>query len=48
MSAEPSKPTGPDFAQGIPLDGLEDGGMIGGHVGEEPVLLARRGDEFFA
>ncbi|MEA2955964.1 MAG: apoptosis-inducing factor 3 [Alphaproteobacteria bacterium] len=48
MSAEPSKPTGPDFAQGIPLDGLEDGGMIGGHVGEEPVLLARSGDEFFA
>ncbi|MEA2968123.1 MAG: apoptosis-inducing factor 3, partial [Alphaproteobacteria bacterium] len=48
MSAEPSKPTGPDFAQGIPLDGLEDGGLIGGDVGEEPVLLARRGDEFFA
>jgi apoptosis-inducing factor 3 len=48
MSAEPSKPTGPDLAQGIPLDDLADGGMIGGHVGEEPVLLARCGDEFFA
>jgi apoptosis-inducing factor 3 len=48
MSAEPSKPTGPDLAQGIPIDDLADGGMIGGHVGEEPVLLARRGDEFFA
>jgi len=48
MNAEPSKPTCPDFAQGIPLDDLEDGDMIGGHVGEEPVLLARRGDEFFA
>ena len=46
--SEPSKPTGPDLAQGIPLDDLADGGMIGGHVGEEPVLLARRGDEFFA
>jgi apoptosis-inducing factor 3 len=46
--SEPSKPTGPDLAQGIPLDELADGGMIGGHVGEEPVLLARRGDEFFA
>ena len=46
--SEPSKPSGPDLAQGIPLDDLEDGGMIGGHVGEEPVLLARRGDEFFA
>src|SRR3954449_7121049 len=48
MSAETSKPTGPDLAQGIPLDDLEDGGMIGGHVGEDPVLLARHGDEFFA
>jgi apoptosis-inducing factor 3 len=48
MNAESSKPTGPDLAQGIALDDLEDGGMIGGHVGEEPVLLARRGDEFFA
>jgi NADPH-dependent 2,4-dienoyl-CoA reductase/sulfur reductase-like enzyme/nitrite reductase/ring-hydroxylating ferredoxin subunit len=46
--SEPSKPTGPDLAQGIPLDELADGGMIGGHVGEEAVLLARRGDEFFA
>ena len=46
--SEPSKPTGPDLAQGIPLDDLADGGMIGGHVGKEPVLLARRGDEFFA
>ena len=46
--SEPSKPSGPDLAQGIPLDDLADGGMIGGHVGDEPVLLARRGDEFFA
>ena len=46
--SEPSKPTGPDLAQGIPLDDLADGGMLGGHVGDEAVLLARRGDEFFA
>jgi hypothetical protein len=48
MSAEQSKPSGPDLAQGVPLDDLSDGGMVGGHVGEEPVLLARRGDEFLA
>ena len=48
MSAEQSKPSGPDFAQGIPRDELSDGGMLGGHVGEEPVLLARCGDEFLA
>jgi NADPH-dependent 2,4-dienoyl-CoA reductase/sulfur reductase-like enzyme/nitrite reductase/ring-hydroxylating ferredoxin subunit len=48
MGAEQSKPTGPDLAQGIPLDELSDGGMVAGHSGEEAVLLARRGDEFFA
>jgi NADPH-dependent 2,4-dienoyl-CoA reductase/sulfur reductase-like enzyme/nitrite reductase/ring-hydroxylating ferredoxin subunit len=48
MGADQSKPTGPDLAQGIPLDDLSDGGMLGGHSGEEAVLLARRGDEFFA
>src|SRR5260370_12267570 len=48
MSAEQSNPTGPDLAKGIPLDDLSDGGMLGGHVGQEPVLLARCGNEFFA
>ena len=48
MSTEPSKPTGPDLAQGIPVDDVADGGMVGGHVGEDAVLLARNGDEFFA
>jgi apoptosis-inducing factor 3 len=46
MAAEQSK--GPDLARGVPLDDLADGGMLGGHVGEEAVLLARRGDELFA
>ena len=48
MAAEQSKPKGPDLARGVPLDNLGDGAMVGGHVGEEAVLLARRGDEFFA
>src|SRR5262249_44673343 len=48
MAAEQSKPKGPDFARGVPLDDLADGGMIGGHVGEDAVLLARRGNEVFA
>jgi apoptosis-inducing factor 3 len=46
--SEPSKPTGPDLAQGIALETVADGGMIGGHVGEDPVLLARSGEELFA
>ena len=48
MAAEQSKPQGPDLAQGIPLSDLADGKMIGGHVGDDAVLLARRGDEIFA
>jgi NADPH-dependent 2,4-dienoyl-CoA reductase/sulfur reductase-like enzyme/nitrite reductase/ring-hydroxylating ferredoxin subunit len=48
MSDEQSKPKGPDLSQGITIQELADGGMIGGHVGDEAVLLARRGDEMFA
>lgn len=39
---------GPDLAAGVPLSALADGGMLAGHVGEEAVLLARRGEEVFA
>src|SRR6478609_689099 len=48
MGTAQSKPTGPDLARGIPVDDLPDGGMLAGHVGEDAVLLARRGDEIFA
>src|SRR5262245_14492578 len=48
MAAEQGKPQGPDLAQGVSLDQLADGGMLGGHVGDEAVLIARRGDEIFA
>jgi apoptosis-inducing factor 3 len=48
MSAEQSKPKGPDLTQGVPLGDVADGGMIAGHIGDEAVLLAHRGDEFFA
>jgi NADPH-dependent 2,4-dienoyl-CoA reductase/sulfur reductase-like enzyme/nitrite reductase/ring-hydroxylating ferredoxin subunit len=48
MSAEQSKPKGIDLASGVSPDAVSDGGMISGHAGEDAVLLARRGDEFFA
>jgi len=48
MGGEQSKPTGPDLAAGVAVDDVPDGGMLGGHVGEEAVLLARRGEKFFA
>src|SRR5665213_4464040 len=48
MSAAQSTPAGPDLAEGISVGDIPGGGMLAGHVGEENVLLARRGDEFFA
>src|SRR5215475_7504092 len=48
MGAEQSKPKGPDLARGVPLGDVADGGMVGGHVGDDAGLLARRGDELFA
>jgi apoptosis-inducing factor 3 len=48
MNAEQSAPTGPDLVQGISLDALADGQVLLGHVGQDAVLLARRGNEIFA
>jgi apoptosis-inducing factor 3 len=48
MGEAQSNVTGPDLTQGISVDDLPDGHMLAGHVGEEAVLLARRGDEYFA
>lgn len=41
-------PETPDFRAGVPVDGVPDGGMIPGKVGEEDAILVRRGREFFA
>src|SRR6266446_9263200 len=41
-------PAGPDFVSGVPVDDLAEGRMLAGHVGEEPALLVRRGDDFYA
>src|SRR5205823_9878579 len=38
----------PDFANGIPETDLPDNSMLVGRVGEEAVLVARRGAEIFA
>src|SRR5512143_917329 len=48
MSAAQSNTTGPDLSLGIAIDAIADGAMRAGHVGEDAVLLARRGREFFA
>lgn len=48
MSDEQEKPAGPDLAIGIPFSDIPDGGMVGGHVGDQAVLIARRGKKIHA
>ena len=38
----------PDLKSGVSVEGLADNAMIVGHVDDDEVILARRGDEFFA
>jgi NADPH-dependent 2,4-dienoyl-CoA reductase/sulfur reductase-like enzyme/nitrite reductase/ring-hydroxylating ferredoxin subunit len=40
--------TTPDFKTGVPLSSLADGVPLLGHVGEDQVILVRRGDDVFA
>jgi NADPH-dependent 2,4-dienoyl-CoA reductase/sulfur reductase-like enzyme/nitrite reductase/ring-hydroxylating ferredoxin subunit len=46
--AEQTKPSGPDLTLGILASDVVDGGMVQGHIAGESVLLARRGEEYFA
>ena len=48
MAEEQAKPGGPDLALGIASADLADGGKLLGHVGDDEVLLVRRGAEMFA
>src|SRR5258708_39977329 len=48
MSEEEKKLDGPDFAQGVALADIAEGGTILGHVAGDAVLLARRGQGLFA
>jgi NADPH-dependent 2,4-dienoyl-CoA reductase/sulfur reductase-like enzyme/nitrite reductase/ring-hydroxylating ferredoxin subunit len=48
MAEEQRAEQGPDLGKGIALTELADGAMLVGHVGEEQVLLVRRGAEVFA
>ena len=48
MAEEQAQSVGPDLAQGIALAELPDGGKLVGHVGDEAVLLVRRGADVFA
>jgi NADPH-dependent 2,4-dienoyl-CoA reductase/sulfur reductase-like enzyme/nitrite reductase/ring-hydroxylating ferredoxin subunit len=48
MSDQNTKLEGPDFVQGVAVESLTEGAMLAGHAHGEPLILVRRGDEFFA
>src|SRR4249919_1356606 len=48
MSETQGEPSGPDLTLGVAADSLADGQMLAGHVGDDAVLLARHGSEYFA
>src|SRR5438876_537271 len=48
MSEGQKAPGGPDLSTGVALTEIADGMMLLGHVANDEVLLARRGDEVFA
>src|SRR3954467_8036600 len=48
MNEQAPAVTGPALAAGIAVAGVSEGKLLAGHVGEEPVLLTRRGNEWFA
>ena len=48
MADEQGEPRGPDLTRGIAASDLGDGAMLLGHIGDQAVLLARRGAELYA
>jgi 3-phenylpropionate/trans-cinnamate dioxygenase ferredoxin reductase subunit len=48
MAGQSEGVSGPDFSEGVEFYSLSDGKPLLGHVGEEAVVLVRRGDEVFA
>ncbi len=46
--AEEKKLSGPDFAEGVSITEFADGGTVQGHANGEAILVARRGDAYFA
>ncbi len=48
MTSETSNESGPDLTLGVPIESLGETGLLSGHVGNDAVLIARVGDQFFA
>jgi NADPH-dependent 2,4-dienoyl-CoA reductase/sulfur reductase-like enzyme/nitrite reductase/ring-hydroxylating ferredoxin subunit len=43
-----SEPKGFDFRRGVPLEQIPDGAIVAGHVGDDEIIVVRRGDQLFA
>ncbi len=48
MSQSDAPPAGPDFTKGVPATDIAEGSMLVGHVGDQPVLIARVGGKLRA
>lgn len=48
MGAESSEVQGPELSEGVPLASLPEGAPVAGHVGDEQVVVVKRGEEVFA
>jgi apoptosis-inducing factor 3 len=48
MASEDKKPIGPDLAAGIPAGDLAEGAMVAGRVGDDEVVVVRKGGKLFA
>jgi apoptosis-inducing factor 3 len=48
VSDDTAQLTGPDFARGVAMSDIADGGMLAGHALGKPVLVARMGGEILA
>jgi NADPH-dependent 2,4-dienoyl-CoA reductase/sulfur reductase-like enzyme/nitrite reductase/ring-hydroxylating ferredoxin subunit len=48
MGGPTGGPSGSDLAKGIAINDVPDGGTLLGHVGDEAILVARRGSDVFA
>ena len=48
MSADHVQLEGPDLSLGVKVSAIRDGDMLNGYVGDQPVILVRRGEEVFA
>jgi len=45
--SEPLQPSGPDLSAGVELSDIPENGMLTAHVGGEPVVAVRHGQEVF-